>query len=386
MQKDPLRPALHETRFGRVPILHLLTFAAVLFLGACSHSTQKPPEKAEKKTDVAGAEHALRQAVESAGGTDVWIKSSRAARQSTLATEVLIAHDSYDKVLEEAKTAKLGDGLRSRVNPQSPADGERRTELRIEAGDQLVAQWMFREVPRILRACIIIDDLGEDEHAAERLLRLPYPITYSVLPHLPHSPATAEAAYRGGREVMLHLPMEPQPGAPASPGPGEIKVGMTNEEVARLIAGDLASVPHVRGVNNHMGSRATANAALMAEVMHSLAGRHLYFVDSRTTAATTALEAARRAGIPAFYRSVFLDDTETVEYTLGQLRQFRRAIEKNGAAIAIGHPHASTIAALAQFLPELARDDIQIVPASELVQLPEVARMYPPPAPQSAHR
>ena len=84
--------------------------------------------------------------------------------------------------------------------------------------------------------------------------------------------------------------------------------------------------------------------------------------------------------MPAFYRSVFLDDTETVDYSLGQLRLFRRDIEEKGAAIAIGHPHPTTIAALKRFLPQLERDGIELVPASELVRLPQVARLAPPPA------
>jgi hypothetical protein len=128
-----------------------------------------------------------------------------------------------------------------------------------------------------------------------------------------------------------------------------------------------------------MGSRATADPRLMAAVMRSLAEHHLYFVDSRTTAASVALEAARRQGLPAFYRSVFLDDIETVPYTLGQLRQLRRVLEEQGMALAIGHPYPTTIAALARFLPELERDDVELAPASRLLRLPEIARLRPPP-------
>jgi hypothetical protein len=116
----------------------------------------------------------------------------------------------------------------------------------------------------------------------------------------------------------------------------------------------------------------------MAAVMEVLAERRLYFVDSRTASASLALEAARRHGLPAFYRAVFLDDTPTVSYTLGQLQEFRRRVETQGVALAIGHPYPSTRAALARFLPELGRDDIQLVTASELVQLPEIARLWPP--------
>jgi len=117
--------------------------------------------------------------------------------------------------------------------------------------------------------------------------------------------------------------------------------------------------------------------------MRILAERQLYFIDSRTTADSVALAAARRQGLPAFYRAVFLDDTETVPYTLGQLREFRRVVEEQGVALAIGHPHLTTIEALARFLPELERDDIELVEASELVRLPEVARLHPPAKPGS---
>jgi polysaccharide deacetylase 2 family uncharacterized protein YibQ len=173
--------------------------------------------------------------------------------------------------------------------------------------------------------------------------------------------------------------MEPEAGSHASPGEGEIRVGMTSFEVERILQSDLASVPQAVGVNNHMGSRATADPRLMAAVMRSLAEHHLYFVDSRTTAASVALEAARQQGLPAFYRSVFLDDIETVPYTLGQLRRFRRVLEEQGTALAIGHPYPTTIAALARFLPELERDDVELAPASRLLRLPEIARLRPPP-------
>jgi hypothetical protein len=172
--------------------------------------------------------------------------------------------------------------------------------------------------------------------------------------------------------------MEPEPSAHASPGEGAILVGMTAAEVQKVVQNDLAAVPFVAGVNNHMGSRATKDAALMAEVMKILADHRLYFIDSRTTAATTALEAARSQRLPAFYRSVFLDDTETVAYTMGKLREFRHRVEQDGVALAIGHPHATTIAALATFLPELERADIELVAPSQIVRLPELAHLRPP--------
>ena len=253
-------------------------------------------------------------------------------------------------------------------------------------GQQQICSWRLREVPRIYRVSIVIDDLGQELRPVHELLREPYPLTFSVLPDLPNSRATAAAAHESDREVMLHLPMEPL-ATKMNPGAGAIRVGMPGLEVDRVIESDLQSVPYVAGVNNHMGSRATSDPQLMAEVMKQLAARRLYFIDSRTAGSTVALDAARRAGIPAFYRSVFLDDTETVDYTLGQLRRLRAAVEAHGIALAIGHPHPTTIAALASFLPTLERDDIEIVPASRLVELAESARLSPPlAAPQPGDR
>ncbi len=269
--------------------------------------------------------------------------------------------------------------LECALNESRTKEGWRVADIRFSRYGKQVSRWKLQEVRRILHAAIIIDDLGGNLAAARQLLALPYSLTFSVLPHLRESVETAEEACRAGHEVMLHLPMEPEPGSHASPGKGEIRIGMTSFEVEQILQSDLASVPHAVGVNNHMGSRATADPRLMTAVMRSLAGRHLYFVDSRTTAASVAFEAARQQGLPSFYRSVFLDDTESVPYTLGQLRQFRRVLEEQGTALAIGHPYPTTIAALAKFLPQLESDEVQLAPASRLMQLPEVAGLKPPP-------
>ncbi len=328
----------------------------------------------------------LKEVVGDAGGQQVWVKVSRrngnsAFPQADVPVEVLAASPVFSAVLSAMARESVSQGLQSQVKAIRLRDGQRAVEIRLMRREELVGRWRLREVRQLRRVAIIIDDLGQDPSAAHKLLQLPYPLTFSVLPHLRHSVEIAEEAHRAGREVMLHLPMQREPGAAAPPGPGEIRVGMSSDEVGRIIQQDLASVPYSAGVNNHMGSRATADARLMAAVMQVLAERRLYFVDSRTTAASVALDLARREGIPAFYRSVFLDDTETVAYSLGKLREFRRVAEEQGAAVAIGHPYPTTLAALAQFFPELEQNDIQLVPASQLVRLPEVARLSPPRSP-----
>lgn len=334
---------------------------------------------APRLDEQAAATHLLK-AMERAGGSDIWIKK-QAVGSTTLpggnAGEVLAVPSAFGALVSVAQSESEKQGLQARITEVPPPQRWRSVDLAILHGDKPVCRWRLREVPQIRRAAIIIDDLGEDLSAARQLLQLNYPLTFSVMPHLRHSTQVAEEAHRRGREVMLHLPMQPEPNSPARRSAEELEVGMTSSAVRRIIESDLASVPHAAGVNNHMGSRATADVKLMAEAMQVLGERHLYFVDSRTTPDTVALEVARRMQLPAFYRSIFLDDTETIAYTLGQLRELRRVLEEQGTAIAIGHPYPTTIRALAQFLPQLERDDIQLLPASRLTRLPQARRLWP---------
>ncbi len=215
---------------------------------------------------------------------------------------------------------------------------------------------------------IILDDLGYDRAAADAALSLGFPLTLSVLPHLPFSAEIAEEAHRRGYEVLLHLPMESANGD-AGPEAIELRPGMTPEQVARILSAMLDTVPHAAGVNNHQGSLATADPRLMAAMMPVLLERGLFFVDSRTTPVTVAYEAARRAGLPAAYRNVaFLDDRPTREAVLSQLALDERQARLQGWAIAIGHPHLATLQALQEFLPQLEARGIRLVYASQLVQ------------------
>jgi polysaccharide deacetylase 2 family uncharacterized protein YibQ len=218
------------------------------------------------------------------------------------------------------------------------------------------------------RLAIILDDLGYDRAPAEALLSLPFPLTVSVLPNHPYSAEIAEEAHRRGDEVLLHLPMESTSnGAP--PEAGELRVGMTPDEVDRHIGEMLESVPHVAGVNNHQGSRATTDPVLMNAVMAALRRRGLFFIDSRTTAQTVAYDAAQHDGVRAAYRNAqFLDDTPTREAVLAQLSFAERQASRLGWAVAIGHPHPGTLAALEEGLPQLQARGVRLVFASDLVR------------------
>jgi polysaccharide deacetylase 2 family uncharacterized protein YibQ len=216
------------------------------------------------------------------------------------------------------------------------------------------------------RLAIIIDDLGSDRAAAESVFALGYPLTISVLPNHEHSLEIAEQAHRRGFQVMLHLPM--QSVANETPEVQELHPGMPAPEVAALVDQFLQNVPDAAGVNNHQGSQATADAALMDELMPVLRDRHLFYVDSRTTAATVAYDTAQDFGVRSAFRNVpFLDDVAEVAAVRKQLELALRGACEKGEAVAIGHPHPATLRALREVLPQAQSQGVRLVLASELV-------------------
>jgi polysaccharide deacetylase 2 family uncharacterized protein YibQ len=216
------------------------------------------------------------------------------------------------------------------------------------------------------RLAIVIDDLGNDRAQADALFRLPYPLTLSVLPHLSNSGEIAEEAHRRGYQVLLHLPIASAGGE--SDEPIELQPGMDSSAVRRTVRAMLETVPYAVGVNNHEGSRGTSDPTLMSELMPLLRERKLFFVDSRTTAATVAETAAHNAGIPATSRNVFLDDEQSLVAIRKQIALALRDAREKGSALAIGHPHPETLQVLAEMLPEIERQGVTLVFASDLVR------------------
>lgn len=221
-------------------------------------------------------------------------------------------------------------------------------------------------LPGQAKLAILLDDLGSDRAVAEQIFVLPFPLTISVLPEHSHSVDIAEEAQRRGYEVMLHLPM--QSVGQEQPEPQELRSGMQESQVAALLDRFLSDVPGVQGVNNHQGSQATTDPQLMAVLMHVLHARHVFYVDSRTTAATVAYDAARQGGVAAGFRNVpFLDDVENLGAIEKQLALAIRGAKEKGEAIAIGHPHPATVEALRVMLPKAQQQGVQLVFVSELV-------------------
>lgn len=213
---------------------------------------------------------------------------------------------------------------------------------------------------------IVLDDAGYSLPEVEKLADLPRSVAVAVLPNAPQSRAVAEELARQGREVLLHMPMEPLPNPAAGPGEGAVLVGQSPAEVERRLERALEVVPMARGINNHMGSRATADLATMQAVMAFVRRRGLYFLDSRTTPATVAEQTARAAGVPALRRDVFLDNVDEPDAVRRCLDDAVARARLEGSTLAIGHVHPTTIAVLEAELRSLPAG-VRLVRPSQLL-------------------
>ena len=217
---------------------------------------------------------------------------------------------------------------------------------------------------------LIIDDLGNQLHQGRQAVALPGPVACSFLPNAPYTRQLARLADAGNKEIMLHLPM--QAVSDAAREPGELTLDMTQQQLMDTLQRHLAEVPKVSGINNHQGSLLTRHPGHMAWLMQGII-RHgpLFFVDSRTTTATVALQMANEYGVPGIERKVFLDNVLEPAAVLRQFRQLLASARANGTALGIGHPNPETLDLLARELPRLADYNVQLVPVRRLIEIDE---------------
>jgi polysaccharide deacetylase 2 family uncharacterized protein YibQ len=237
------------------------------------------------------------------------------------------------------------------------------------AGGSAQAEEAGELTPVALRpvAGLIIDDLGDHLDNGVRAIALPGNVTYSILPQTPFSRRLAELAHRQGKEVMLHQPMQAMSGT--AMGPGGLSLHMTHSGFVRTLRANLDSVPHARGINNHMGSLLTRHPGQMAWLMLELQKRGgLYFVDSTTTSQTVALKVALEHQLPGLRRNIFLDHDRSDAAIRAQFERFIAQTRAVGSSVAIAHPYPETLLVLEELLPTLNEQGIDLVPISELIR------------------
>jgi len=232
--------------------------------------------------------------------------------------------------------------------------------------------WLRNAVPAPPAAnrplvAIVLDDLGLDRVRTAEAIQLSGPLTLSFMTYANDLAAQTQAARHAGHELLLHVPMEAVD-RHADPGPHGLLTALSHAEILERLRWGLGRFDGFVGINNHMGSKFTSDQRAMAPVMEELHARGLVFLDSRTSPSSTGIRMAIAYGVPHAARDVFLDDDQTPSAITGQLARVEQLARRHGSAIAIGHPHDSTIAALRIWLPMLGEKGLTLVPLSAVVQ------------------
>lgn len=224
------------------------------------------------------------------------------------------------------------------------------------------------------KVAIIIDDMGYSLKAINEVCLVNQPLTVAVLPFSSLALETAQIAHKNNLEVLLHLPLESintQGGN--NDMEGIIHSRMSKEEILKTVDRDLAQVPFIRGVNNHMGSKITANEILMNIILKRLKERNLFFIDSLTTGRSVAYKVAKELGVRTAQRHVFLDSYDTnsnnpEEYIKGKMLELFRMAQQNGEALGICHPSEQTLKVLRENFHLAENYNLEPVFASQLVK------------------
>jgi len=229
----------------------------------------------------------------------------------------------------------------------------------------------IRKMPKALKEikakiAVVIDDLGYNSNNLGIMEDIKYPVTFSVLPGLSYSETLAGKLHRLGFEIILHLPMEPH--EKLNLENNTILTSMDEAKIRKIIDTDLGGIPYVKGVSNHMGSKATEDSRTMSIIFNELKNRHLYFLDSFVTAKSVGQESAGKMNVEFAKRDVFLDNNLDAKYIRRQIYQLKIKARQRGEVIAIGHDRRITLEILKEVMPELAKEGYQFVFVSELVR------------------
>ena len=225
--------------------------------------------------------------------------------------------------------------------------------------------------PAKKKIAIIIDDIGCDLAPVRELLSVDAPIAFSILPYCPYSLEASEMIHRTGKEVLLHLPMEPHAYPEVKPGPGTLLLSMEDHELRQQMEKDIHNVHYIKGVNNHMGSKFMEDEGKLSVVLSYLKKKGFYFVDSRTTSHSKGQEVSKKIGLRFLSRDVFIDNNQDYTFILDTLNHLseKKDPQNKDPFLIIGHPYPSTIEALKKAIPHLKAKGIDIVPVSEMIDI-----------------
>jgi hypothetical protein len=231
---------------------------------------------------------------------------------------------------------------------------------------ELLAANLSPQTPARPLVAIIIDDMGNNRPLGRQFLDLEPRLSFSFLPQAPFTAELAQQAFAAGRDILVHLPMEPKE-KKWQLEPDTLLVTDNPDQIRDKIEGMLAATPHATGASNHMGSRFCEDGSRMRVVIETLKARSFFFVDSFTSPESQGLATARRLHLSSARRHLFLDNDQDTAAICRQLDLLAHLAHRQGQAIGIGHPHQAMLAALSQCGPE-ALQSVEMVGIHRLVQ------------------
>lgn len=272
---------------------------------------------------------------------------------------------------KEAKQASQIPAVLPKADKDKPvkeAPIVRKTSLGKEKDKALLAK--IEKMPPPRQVAIIIDDIGNDLSPVRELLKIDAGITFAILPLCSHTRDAADLLHRAHREILLHLPMEPASYPREKPGNGALFTDMNDGELLSQLDKDLASVPHISGVNNHMGSKFMSDEEKLKVIFNRLRKENLFFIDSRTAADSKASAVSEKVGLPLASRRIFLDNSRNYKEIYKILIEVAENAGSGGVApvIIIGHPYPETIRAIKDASRIFRAKGVAIVPVSQLIK------------------
>lgn len=195
----------------------------------------------------------------------------------------------------------------------------------------------FRIHAHTNKVSIVIDDFGNNMKGTERMLSLPIPLTIAVMPFLPSTKQDAKTAHQKGHEVIIHMPMEPIKGKKEWLGPKAITTDLSDDEIRNRVEEAIQDVPHAIGMNNHMGSKVTADKRIMRIILASCKKHGLFYLDSKTNANSVVSQIGKELGVPILENQLFFDDIYTSSHITKQAQLLVKQIQEKPVVIAIGH-------------------------------------------------
>ncbi|OGS19644.1 MAG: hypothetical protein A2219_00275 [Elusimicrobia bacterium RIFOXYA2_FULL_50_26] len=297
-------------------------------------------------------------------GTTVWIEHFRKLKLPAKVKAVVVA--------EQIRALAAKNQLNVAI---TAADGGE-TTVSVTKGNMLFLKVTLispaaAKVKKAKRAAIVIDDAGTMSDISA-FLDLGVPLTFAILPAEHFSRKTASTLSARHMPYLMHLPLEPEGYPKVNPGKAALLTGMNSADLKKKFEANLATVPGISGVSNHMGSRFSADANKMKALLGLVKEKGLFYFDSYTTPKSAARAAARAVGLVELENEIFLDNEDSPDYIRAQLdRLFKRA-GRRGTAIAIGHVHKKHLAAaIRENMPRFKNAGIEFVYLTDLVDRKE---------------